>query len=70
MRHIPDALGDKLRPFVCGQLAVEDNGAENGIRPLVIGRKNGLFSHSVNGINASANLYSLIETAKANGLEP
>jgi hypothetical protein len=40
------------------------------IRPFVIGRKNWLFSASVKGVEASANLYSLIETAKANGLEP
>ena len=33
-------------------------------------RKNWIFSHSVKGVKASANLYSLIETAKANGLEP
>ena len=36
----------------------------------MIGRKNWIFSHSVRGVKASANLYSLIETAKANGLEP
>jgi transposase len=36
----------------------------------VLGRKNWLFSASVKGVQASANLYSLIETAKANGLEP
>jgi len=52
-----------------GRLAIDNNGAENAIRPFVIGRKNWLFSHSVNGVNASANLYALIETAKANGLE-
>ena len=43
---------------------------ENAIRPFVIGRKNWLFSTSVQGAKASANLYSLIETAKANNLEP
>jgi len=37
---------------------------------FVLGRKNWLFSDSVKGVKASANLYSLIETAKANGLEP
>lgn len=42
----------------------------NVIRPFVIGRKNWLFSQCVKGVKASANLYSLIETAKANGLEP
>jgi len=53
-----------------GRLEIDNNAAENAIRPFVIGRKNWLFSHSVSGVNASANLYSLIETAKANGLEP
>jgi transposase len=40
------------------------------IRPFVVGRKNWLFSGSPRGAHASAMLYSLIETAKANGLEP
>ncbi len=53
-----------------GRLEIDNNAAENAIRPFVIGRKNWLFSASVRGITASANLYSLIETAKANGLEP
>lgn len=43
---------------------------ENAIRPFVIGRKNWLFSASPRGAKASAFLYSLIETADANGLEP
>lgn len=53
-----------------GRLEIDNNRAENAIRPFVLGRKNWLFSHSVAGVKASANLYSLIETAKANGLEP
>ena len=53
-----------------GRLEIDNNAAENAIRPFVIGRKNWLFSDSVRGVKASANLYSLIETAKANGLEP
>ena len=53
-----------------GRLEIYNNGAENSIRPFVLGRKNWLFSASVKGVKASANLYSLIETAKANGLEP
>jgi len=43
---------------------------ENAIRPFVIGRKNFLFCDTVAGANTSANLYSLIEIAKANDLEP
>ena len=53
-----------------GRIEIDNNGAENAIRPFVVGRKNWLFSASVKGVKASANLYSLIETAKANGLEP
>jgi len=53
-----------------GRYLMDNNLAENAIRPFVIGRKNWLFSQSVKGVKASANLYSLIETAKSNGLEP
>ena len=53
-----------------GRLNIDNNRAENAIRPFVVGRKNWLFSASVAGATASANLYGLIETAKANGLEP
>jgi len=53
-----------------GRLDIDNNGAENAIRPFVLGRNNWMFSASVKGVKASANLYSLIETAKANGLEP
>ncbi|GMR16718.1 MAG: IS66 family transposase [Gammaproteobacteria bacterium] len=53
-----------------GRYLMDNNLAENAIRPFVIGRKNWLFSQSVKGVKASANLYSLNETAKTNGLEP
>ena len=53
-----------------GRLSMDNNLAENAIRPFTVGRKNWLFSQSVKGVEASAALYSLIETAKANGLEP
>ena len=43
---------------------------ENAIRPFVVGRKNWLISGSPRGAHASAVFYSLIETAKAGGLEP
>jgi len=62
---------DKLIRYLDdGRLEIDNNLAENAIRPFVIGRKNWLFSASVAGVKSSANLYSLIETAKANGLEP
>jgi transposase len=53
-----------------GFISPDNNRAENAIRPFVIGRKNWLFSDSPKGAHASATLYSLVETAKANGLEP
>ncbi|MFA9462576.1 IS66 family transposase [Thiohalorhabdus methylotrophus] len=53
-----------------GRIPIDNNGAENAIRPFVLGRKNWLFSNSIAGATASANLYSLVETAKANGHEP
>ncbi|HLP10038.1 MAG TPA: IS66 family transposase [Opitutaceae bacterium] len=53
-----------------GRIAIDNNAAERAIRPFVIGRRNWLFSDTPDGATASARLYSLIETAKANGLEP
>jgi len=53
-----------------GNLNIDNNRAERAIKPFVIGRKNWLFSNTENGANASAVLYSLLETAKANGLIP
>ena len=53
-----------------GHLEIDNNHAENAIRPFVVGRKGWLFSGSPRGAQASALLYSLVETGKANGLEP
>jgi len=53
-----------------GDLPIDNNRAENAIRPFVIGRKNWLFSDTPAGAQASARIYGLIETAKANGHEP
>lgn len=53
-----------------GNCAISNNLAENSIRPFTIGRKNWLFSGSPGGATASAGIYTLIETAKANGLNP
>ena len=51
-------------------MSPDNNSAENAIRPFVVGRKNWMFAGTPKGAQASAGLYSLIETAKANGLEP
>jgi transposase len=59
-----------IRVLDDGRLEVDNNLCENAIRPFVMGRKAWLFSDTPAGAEASARLYSLIETAKANGLEP
>ena len=56
--------------FEYGQVPLDTNAVENAIRPFAVGRKNWMFADTVRGAEASANLYSLIETAKANGIEP
>jgi transposase len=59
-----------IRYLEDGRIPIDNNMAENAIRPFVVGRKNWLFNGHPNGAKASATLYSLIETAKACGLEP
>jgi transposase len=53
-----------------GRIEVDNNLCENAIRPFVMGRKAWLFADTPRGADASAKLYSLIETAKACGLDP
>jgi transposase len=53
-----------------GGLPIDNNRVENAIRPFVVGRKNWLFSDTPQGATASAVIYSVIESAKANTLEP
>lgn len=52
-----------------GRCSISNNLAENVIRPFVTGRKNWLFADTAKGANASARVYSIVETAKANGLD-
>lgn len=53
-----------------GRILLDNNLAENAIRPFVVGRKNWLFNFTQDGARASGFFYSLIETAKACGYEP
>lgn len=53
-----------------GRLEIDTNLAENAIRPFARGRRAWLFADTVSGAKASAAFFSLVETAKANGLEP
>jgi transposase len=59
-----------IRVLDDGRLPLDTNRVENAIRPFVVGRKAWLFADTVRGAEASANLYSVIETAKQNGIEP
>ncbi len=59
-----------IRYLEDGRLPIDNNATERAIRPFVIGRRNWLFADTPRGAAASANLYSLIETAKANSVEP
>lgn len=52
-----------------GRLSISNNAAENAIRPFTVGRKNWLFSDTQKGAESSAMIYSIVETAKANGLD-
>ena len=55
--------------FQNGDCAISNNAAENAIRPFTVGRKNWLFSDTPKGAEASSSIYSIVETAKANGLD-
>ena len=82
LQVVPKSLLGKAVSYALGQwnrllvyldhpaMTPDNNLAENAIRPFVIGRKNWLFAGTPDGAKASADLYSLIETAKANRLEP
>ena len=59
-----------MNVYLDGRTEFSNNRAENSVRPFCLGRKNWLFSATVNGANASAVVFSIIETAMANGLKP
>jgi transposase len=62
---------DKLNAFLLdGRLEIDNNRSERSIKPFVIGRKNWLFSNTKRGATTSATIYSIIETAKENQLNP
>ena len=59
-----------IRYLEDGRLELSNNRAERSIKPFVMGRKNWLFANTPGGAQASSVIYSLIETAKENGLDP
>lgn len=61
----------KLEAFMLdGRLEIDNNRSERTIKQFVIGRKNWLFSNTQKGATSSATIYSIVETAKENGLNP
>ena len=67
------ALGrmPKARAYLSnGMLELDNNICERSIRPIALGRKNYLFMGSIGGGKAAATAYTLIETAKMNGVDP
>ena len=68
--HYVTAQWPKLVRYVDdGRYPIDNNPCENAIRPFVVGRRNWLFADTVPGANASANLYSLLQTCIANGID-
>ena len=70
LRYLDEQWSHLIVVLEDDSLEVDNNLGENAIRPFCLGRKNWLFSDTPAGAEASARLYSLVETAKANGLEP
>ena len=59
-----------IRYLEDGRLELSNNRAERSIKPFVMGRKNWMFANTPGGAQSSSVIYSLIETAKENGLDP
>jgi transposase len=70
MKYATNQKEELMNYLKDGNCSISNNLAENSIRPFTIGRKNWLFSGSPKGAAASAAVYSIIESAKANGLSP
>jgi transposase len=68
--YLADEWPKLIRYLEDGRLEISNVLCENALRPFVVGRKAWLFSDTPKGATASARLYALVETAKANGLEP
>jgi len=72
-KAITYAIGQQewlMNVYLDGRLELSNNRAERSIKPFVMGRKNWLFCNTQNGARASSVIYSIIETAKENGLKP
>ncbi|RFP09119.1 IS66 family transposase [Duganella sp. BJB488] len=70
MSYALDQWTEVSRLVEDGRLSIDNNIAERDIKSVAIGRKNWMFADSMEGMRASATMYSLVATAKANGLNP
>ena len=70
LRYADDELPHIRHYLKHGAIELDNNLAENCFRPFALGRRNWMFICTDDGAQASANIYSLLLTAKANGLEP
>jgi transposase len=68
--HYTAGQWHKLKRYVeDGRYSIDNNMQENAIRPFCVGRRNWLFADTVAGAHASANLYSLLQTCRVNGID-
>ena len=68
--HYLSSQWSKLKRYVeDGRYSIDNNVQENAIRPFCVGRRNWLFADTVHGANASANLYSLLQTCRVNNID-
>ena len=67
--YLKNQWADLIAYLQDGRIELSNNRAERSIKPFVIGRKNWLFSDTPKGAGASADIYSIVESAKANGLD-
>lgn len=63
-----DLSAELLRDLEDDSIPISNNFAENAARPYAVGRKNFLFHNSTDGADTSAAIYSIVESAKRNGL--
>ena len=70
VKYIHEREGELSSYLEDGRLQIDNNAVENKIRPFAIGRKNWMIAASTNGAEASSFFYSLINSAKENGLNP
>lgn len=70
MKYVRNQRGALLEFLRDGRVPIDNNVCERAIRPIAIGRRNWLFSGSIDGAESAAIMYTLVESAKASGVDP